>query len=88
MQCRTKQQYKVSKHLWLFFLLPHSLLLPSSSFFAHPPEGAYKIEVDLGECLSYIYNGTVDTRLYLPANSTNPINGRRVDYCAVRTLLN
>eukprot|EP00729_Bicosta_minor_P008579 gene8579-34727_t len=45
-------------------------------------EGAYKIEVDLGECKSNIDNGTVDTQLFLPANSTKAVNERKIDYCS------
>lgn len=33
-------------------------------------EGAYKIEIDMGNCQSIIYNGTVEAQLYIPANST------------------
>ena len=77
--------FSLSFHIVSFFLPSFFLLFFSFSFSLNLlPEGAYKIEVDLGECKNTIGNGTVDTQLFLPANSTKAVNERKIDYCSVR----
>lgn len=57
-------------------------------------EGAYKIEIDMGNCQSIIYNGTVEAQLYIPANSTRarsstvPPPPPRPIYTALDTFMN
>lgn len=75
----------IISYMFLFFFLIFSFFFFSLSLSPlRLPEGAYKIEVDLGECKSNIDNGTVDTQLFLPANSTKAVNERKIDYCSVR----